>query len=241
MKDNFSLENKKVFVSGATRGIGKAIAFLFKEKKAFVVGTGRKIGEVVPWLDEYWALDFENNEDILTCQNKIRAFKPDILINNAGINKISSFEEITAEDFARIQQVNVFAPFMIMKASLPMMKENAWGRIVNISSIWGKISKSHRGSYSASKFALDGMTLAVALEYAQFGIIANCVAPGFTDTELTRKVLGADNIKELTNLVPIKRMASVDEIAKFVLWLASPENTYINGQNIAIDGGFTRG
>ena len=241
MKNKYSMENKKVFISGATRGIGKAIAMLLKEKKAYVVGTGRQNGEIPSWLDEYWVVDFEKVEDIHLCQNKLQKYQPDILINNAGVNKISSFEEISPNDFLRIQQINVFAPFMLMKAALPFMREKSWGRIVNISSIWGKISKSQRGSYSASKFAIDGMTLSVALEYAQYGILANCVAPGFTDTELTRKTLDPLAIKDLINLVPIKRMASVEEIANFVVWLASSENSYINGQNIAIDGGFSRG
>ena len=120
------------------------------------------------------------------------------------------------------------------------MKRKGWGRIVNISSIWGKISKEHRASYSASKFALDGMTLALAAEHAADGILANCVAPGFTDTELTHQMLGDEGIRRIVSTVPIRRMASVEEIARFVVWLSGPENTYITGQNIAIDGGFSR-
>jgi len=116
----------------------------------------------------------------------------------------------------------------------------SWGRIVNISSIWGKIGKEYRASYAASKFALDGITLSIAAEHSQDGIIANCVAPGFTDTELTRRVLGDEGIAELLAKVPLRRMASIEEIASFVTWLGSNENTYISGQNIAIDGGFSR-
>jgi NAD(P)-dependent dehydrogenase (short-subunit alcohol dehydrogenase family) len=162
------------------------------------------------------------------------------LINNAGINKNLTFVEIDPIMFQRIQQVNVFAPFSLCQAAIPSMQRKGWGRIVNISSIWGKIGKEHRAAYSASKFALDGLTLSLAAEHAADGILANCVAPGFTDTELTQKMLGEEGIRKILTTVPIRRMANVEEIARFVVWLSSPENSYITGQNIAIDGGFSR-
>jgi 3-oxoacyl-[acyl-carrier protein] reductase len=115
-----------------------------------------------------------------------------------------------------------------------------WGRIVNISSVWSKISKEHRAPYSASKFALDGMTLALAIEYAKHNVLANCVAPGFVDTDMTRGILGDEGISKLMQIVPIGRLAQPAEIATFVVWLTSESNTYITGQNIAVDGGFTR-
>ena len=120
------------------------------------------------------------------------------------------------------------------------MRRKGWGRIVNVSSIWGKISKEHRASYSTSKFAIDGMTLALAAEHSADGIIANSIAPGFVDTELTRRVLGETGIQSLVATVPARRLGQVDEIACLVLWLASEENTYLAGQNISIDGGFSR-
>ena len=120
------------------------------------------------------------------------------------------------------------------------MKRKGWGRIVNVSSIWGKISMAHRASYSASKFALDGMTVALAAEHSVDGIIANGIAPGFIDTDLTQRMLGEAGIQALVQKVPANRLGRVDEIARLALWLASEENTFIAGQNIAIDGGFTR-
>ncbi len=95
-------------------------------------------------------------------------------------------------------------------------------------------------NYGATILALDGITITIAAEHSQAGILSNCVAPGFTDTELTRDVLGEDGIQNLTKMVPIRRLATTEEIARFVTWLASDENTYITGQNIAIDGGFAR-
>jgi 3-oxoacyl-[acyl-carrier protein] reductase len=120
------------------------------------------------------------------------------------------------------------------------MRKNQWGRIINISSIFGVVSKEFRAPYSMSKFGLDGMTAALAAEVAADGILANCVAPGFIDTELTRSVLGESGIAAITAGIPIGRLGQPEEIAALVAWLVSPENTYISGQNIVIDGGFSR-
>ena len=120
------------------------------------------------------------------------------------------------------------------------MREQKWGRIVNISSIWGKISKAYRAPYSASKFAIDGLTAAISAEVAADGVLVNSVAPGFIDTDLTRNILGSEGMQQLALEVPIKRVGTTEEIAEFVVWLAGLDNTYISGQNIAIDGGFTR-
>jgi 3-oxoacyl-[acyl-carrier protein] reductase len=120
------------------------------------------------------------------------------------------------------------------------MNKTGWGRIVSVSSVWGKISKQGRASYSASKFGIDGLTLAMANEFANRNILCNSVAPGFIDTEMTRTNLGQEGINKILETVPINRLAGVDEVAKLIYMLGSEENTYISGQNIAIDGGFTR-
>lgn len=233
-------QGKKVLVTGATRGIGKAIATAFRERGAFVIGTGVRTADASNGCDEYYQADFGDLEQICRCAEFVRQSQPDVLVNNAGVNKIAPFVKIAPEDFRRIQQVNVFAPFCLCQAAIPGMKRRGWGRIVGLSSIWGVISKEYRASYSASKFAMDGMTLALALEHAADGILANCVAPGFVDTEMTRTVLGDEQIQYLIGGVPAKRVGTVDEIARLVVWLASPENTYVTGQNIVIDGGFSR-
>lgn len=234
-----SLKNKKVFITGVSRGIGLSIAKAFKNNGAIVLGSGTKGNVDNNICDEYFRADFSEEEQIRACSDFVRKADPNILINNAGINKIDPFVDIDPNDFLKIHRINTFAPFMLCQATIPSMKKKGWGRIVNISSIWGKSSKEYRASYSASKFALDGLTKALAIEHAADGIIANCIAPGFTDTELTRNILGEQGIKEITGNIPIQRMASVEEISKFVLWLSGPENTYITGQNILIDGGFS--
>src|SRR5581483_7156539 len=158
-----------------------------------------------------------------------------ILVNNAGINKIGPFAEIAFEDFERIEHVNVTAPFLLMQSVVPSMRRKKWGRIVNITSIFGVISKEFRAPYSASKFALDGMTAALAAEVAVDGILANCVSPGFIETDLTRSILGDSGIAELVGRVPMRRLGKPEEVAAFVAWLVSDENTYISGQNLVID------
>jgi NAD(P)-dependent dehydrogenase (short-subunit alcohol dehydrogenase family) len=232
---------KKVFVSGASRGIGKAIAAAFKEEGAWVIGTCTSDppnGDDI--CQEWYITDFTDTSQINECAFFLKKTQPDILINNAGINKIDRFLDISTDDFLEIQQVNVLAPLLLCQAAIPSMIKKGCGRIVNISSVWGKISKEYRASYSCSKFALDGMTLALTAEHAADGIIANSIAPGFIDTELTLNILGEKGLQKLTSLVPAKRPGQVDEIARFVLWLSSEENTYVAGQNISIDGGFSR-
>ncbi|CUW38042.1 3-oxoacyl-[acyl-carrier-protein] reductase FabG [Magnetospirillum sp. XM-1] len=234
------LAGKLALVTGGTRGIGAAIAARLLADGAQVIVTGTLPGGEGPAGSRYLAADFADSEATAAFAAEAAGLGVDILVNNAGINKVSPFAEIDPADFARIQQVNVTAPFLLARAVVPGMQARGWGRIVTISSIWGRISRAGRGAYSASKFAVDGLTAALAAEVAQFGVLANCVAPGFIDTELTRQVLGKDGIKELTAQVPARRLGRPEEIAAFVAWLAGPENTYISGQNLVIDGGFTR-
>ena len=199
---------KKVFITGASRGIGRAIARAFQGEGAYVIGTHTGANkEAVDTCQEWLASDFSNIQSIKNCVDYVRSAEPDILVNNAGINKIAPFVDISPNDFLSIQQVNVFAPFLLCQAAVPAMKKKKGGRIVNISSMWGKISKEHRASYSASKFALDGLTLALAAEHSVDGIIANCISPGFIDTELTRRVLGEEGMQGLVHSVPVSYAA----------------------------------
>jgi NAD(P)-dependent dehydrogenase (short-subunit alcohol dehydrogenase family) len=232
---------KTVFITGASRGIGQSIARAFHVEGARVVGTRTGASTASDeYCDEWVMANFSDVAQIRFCADRVRAVEPDILINNAGINTNAPFVEIVPEVFLAIQQVNVFAPFLLCQAAIPAMVRRKWGRVVNVSSIWGKISKAHRAAYSASKFAIDGLTLALAAEHAVDGVLANSVAPGFIDTELTQRMLGEAGIRQIIASVPAARLGKADEIAHLVLWLSSQENTYIAGQNIAIDGGFSR-
>ena len=227
-------------VTGATRGIGYAIAERLIKDGIEVIVTGTSEDADYPNGASYYPVDFLNDSSLKTFVEYLKQQKIDILVNNAGINKIGEFANINIDDFDRILKVNLRTPFLLCQAVIPHMKENSWGRIVNITSILGNITKEYRASYSSSKFGLDGMTVALASEVTEMGILANSVGPGFIDTDLTRSVLGEKGIAEVLSQIPIKRLGQANEIASLVSWLVSDENTYISGQNIMIDGGFTR-
>jgi len=234
------LAGRKALVTGGTRGIGTAISARLVADGATVTVTGRRMEAETPEGCAYRAVDFADRVAVEHFAEEVENLDFDILVNNAGINKIGPFDRVAIDDFDLIQQVNIRAPFLLCQAVLPGMRERKWGRIVNISSIFGKISKELRASYSASKFALDGMSVALAAEVAKDGILVNCVAPGFIHTEMTRTILGETGMTEIATSVPMKRLGEPQEVAAFVAWLVSPENTYLTGQNIAIDGGFSR-
>lgn len=237
---NITLNNKLAVVTGGTRGIGHAIAHALNQAGADVIVTGTKLTSSLSFDHQYYAVDFSSEQSTQKFATYISEQQPDILINNAGINIINSFAEVKLDDFNSIYQVNVVAPFLLCRAVISGMRAKNWGRIVNVSSILGKVGKAGRASYSASKFAIDGMTAALAAEVAPYGILANCVAPGFIETDLTKQILGEKNMADIVKQIPAGRLGQPKDIANFVLWLVSLENTYISGQNIAIDGGFTR-
>jgi 3-oxoacyl-[acyl-carrier protein] reductase len=234
------LSGRRALVTGGTRGIGRAIAERLLADDAQVLITGsRPLSDVVDSF-EYRGVDFADSSALEAFAEEAADWAPDVLVNNAGINRLSPFAEIEPDDFDRIQAVNMRAPMMLCRAVLPRMRERGWGRIVNIASIWSILSRPGRGSYSASKFGLDGLTAALAAEVGVDGILANCVSPGFVDTELTRSVLGEEGIARLVAEVPAGRLAQPEEIAALVGWLAGPDNTFVSAQNIVIDGGFSR-
>ena len=239
--------NKTIIVTGGTRGIGAAIVQLFQECNAQIIATGtnnkeleRLNRESVGKKIKYMHLDFTSNKSVqeflvyLDNQDRI-----DVFINNAGVNKIDSIDKISEEDWDWINNVNLRGPFLLTRAVSKIMLIQGYGRMVNIGSIFGIVSKAKRAAYSATKWGLIGFTKAVALDLAPHNILVNAVSPGFVNTELTRKILGDKEIKEITETIPQQRLASVVEIAKTVVFLGSEHNTYITGQNIIVDGGFT--
>lgn len=180
--------NKRVFVTGASRGIGKSIAQKYKEHNWTVIGVGTS-EQKIDYLDEYHVCNFSDKTQIENLCHIVTNKNIDVLINNAGINKISNFIDIDPLNFLEIQQVNVYAPFRLCQSVLPNMLKKNWGRIINISSVWGKRSKTGRASYSASKFAIDGITISLADEFSKngcafagsFGCLNNLFEEGSTD------------------------------------------------------------
>ena len=224
---NITFDNKVVLVTGASRGIGKCLAAEFKDLGAKVIRLSSSM------------YDFRNKEDLEKLSESLERFEQvDVCVNNAGINKIDYFDDIALEDYDDIMNVNVRAPFMISQVVAKKMKKQNYGRIVNITSIFGSCTREKRACYTTSKYALTGMTKTLAIELASHGVLVNSVAPGFTKTELTERILGPEGIREVCAQLPIGRLASPSEVSKLVLFLCSEHNTYLTGQNIFVDGGF---
>jgi 3-oxoacyl-[acyl-carrier protein] reductase len=236
---NIDFANQNVLVTGGTRGIGNQIANDFANLGAHVLITGtKKPKQKIHQNIQFVSANFLDNTSTENFIKEISEQTFDVCVNNAGINKIDPLCEVKEQDWNDVMKVNLTAPFLIQQAVCKNMLNQSYGKIVNISSIWGTVSIPHRASYSASKFGLRGLTAASAAELAQHNILINTVSPGFTLTDLTKQILGEQGIEDLTKQIPMRRMAEVDEISRVVLFMCSKLNTYISGQNIIVDGGF---
>jgi 3-oxoacyl-[acyl-carrier protein] reductase len=237
-----------VLITGATRGIGKQLAGDFYNLGANLILTGtnpeqiRKLNETTGQQKKnitYHCVDFLDSESTTKFIDALDRYERiDVCINNAGINRINLIEQTIMEDWNDIIAVNLTAPFLIIKQVSKIMKKNRYGRILNISSIWGHISKEKRSPYSSSKFGLRGLTVTASIELARYNILVNMVSPGFVLTDLTKKILSEKEMKDLCLQIPAGRLANPDDISPVVLFLTSPLNRYITGQNIIVDGGF---
>jgi 3-oxoacyl-[acyl-carrier protein] reductase len=237
---------QKVLVTGATRGIGRAIAARLLQDGYEVYGTGTQNSAErcavltdlagVHWLD----VNFSNRDSVRDFLTVIAGLGPfDGLVNNAGVNRIKPLDEVDEDDYDFVHDTNLRAPYMISREVIRGMAAQGSGRIVNIASIWSVITKAHRSLYSSAKTGLVGLTRALAVESGPKGILVNSVSPGFVLTDMTRESLSDEQIAELTAQVPMQRMAAPEDIAEVVRFLLSPENRYLTGQNLVVDGGFT--
>lgn len=251
MSLSIDFRGKNVLITGGTMGIGAAIVEDFKHAGANLIVTGAEDIEIINKLNDeakrnnnnkikYIRVDFTDKLSFNNFFIKLDDYeKIDICINNAGTNKNNPIDEIKLDDYYLLMDVNLHAPFLITRYLSKRMKKANFGRIVNIASIWSVITRSNRAAYSMTKFGIVGLTKTSAVELAPYNVLVNAVSPGFTLTELTKKTLNKEEVKEVSDIIPVKRFAQPSEISKLVLFLASDLNTYITGQNIIIDGGFT--
>ena len=162
----------------------------------------------------------------------------DGVILNAGDNSVKSIEDYESSDVNRIFQLNLVSHFQLIKGLLVRLKQSKHPKIVGVSSIWGGTGAKQRSLYSATKGGMEAMYRALADELAP-NVLVNTVSPGFTATELTTRSLGKEGIDKLSEYIPLQRLADPKEVARLIWFLCSPENTYISGQCVTIDGGFS--
>ena len=216
---------KNILITGASKGIGKAI-------KDELLLHGYQC--IAPTREE---LDISNPESIESFfqHNTIQI---DGLVNNAGINILGDIDTISLENMEQMMSTNILAPLHLIKQVSKHMKSQKYGKIINISSIWGVRSKEYRTLYSATKFALNGITKSLARELGPYNILVNAVAPGYVNTEMTQVNVPKEEQDKIKETIPLGRFAQPDEIAKLVVFLISDNNSYITGQTIIADGGF---
>ena len=227
---------RKALVTGGTRGIGLSCVKILTERGFDVYYTGRN--KPIDSFGGFLKADFSTREGISDFCSKISEIKIDVLVNNAGVNNPKPLSEIDFPDIDWAFNINVIAPLNITKTVVPHMIDNNWGRVINIGSILGEISREFRSLYSITKSGLVGMTRAHSAEFAKFGVLVNCVAPGYLDTDLTRKNLGPLGMQEISKQIPVGHLGSPRDIAEIVSYLASESSSFITGQVFTVDGGY---
>lgn len=233
-------------VTGAARGLGRAVAARLLERGAAVAvnvrsreraeQVARDLGADVLPLDGDVAADGVPGR--IVDQTMERFGRLDIVINNAALPLTTRFEQITADEWRQVMEVNLTAPFLLIKAALPHMKRQQYGRIVNISSTAGRMVSTLGGAhYTTSKTGLLGLTRAAAKELGRYGITVNAVCPGMIDTELTRESASQELLDKLASGFPIPRLGTAEEVADLICFAASERAGYITGASLDINGG----
>ena len=213
-------------ITGAARGIGAAITAQLRV-------DGCKV--LTPSRAEMDLASPESIENYLSGMDE----EVDILVNNAGINKIATLDHIEPGHVAATLQINVLAALQITQFLASGMRSRMYGRIVNLSSIWSVVTRNGRSSYAMSKAAVNALTRSLAVELASCNILVNAVAPGYVFTDLTGMNNSPEEINSIAQTIPLGRLATPEEIANLVSFLCSDRNTYLTGQTIIIDGGYS--
>ena len=238
------LKEKKVLITGATGGIGSAMAKRMAKQGADLVLSGTKKDSLETLSNEIgdncysFAADLAKKEEIknLVIWAIEKMGSIDILVNNAGITRDNLSIRMSDEDWDDVINVNLTASFLLSRDCLKVMLKKRWGRIINITSVVGVMGNAGQSNYAASKAGMIGMTKSIASEVASRGITVNCISPGYVVTAMTDKISDAAKENILQN-TPVGRFGKAEEIADWAIYLASNEADYITGQNININGG----
>src|SRR5438132_9772917 len=239
-------EGRVAIVTGAARGLGRAAAARLHERGASVAinvrdrkraeSVARSIGERA--LAVPGDIAAAGVPDEIVRLTRERFGRVDILVNNAALARSTRFPNLTADEWRLALEVNMTAPFLLIKAVLPLMREQRYGRIINISSTAGRTVSTLGGAhYTASKAGLLGLTRAAAKELGQYGITVNAICPGMIDTELTRENASPDLLQRLASSYPVPRLGTALEVADLICFAASEAAGYITGASLDINGG----
>ena len=243
-----ALKDRVAFVTGATRGIGLAIAKALADTGAFVVGTATseagaaKITEELGGRGRGIVLDVTNAEAAAAALNGVVSEfgRLDVLVNNAGITRDQISMRMSDEAWDAVIATNLSAAFRLCRAAMrPMMKQR-FGRMINITSVVGAMGNAGQANYAAAKAGLVGMSKSMAREVASRGVTINCVAPGFIDTDMTKN-LPEEHKKALLSQIPAQRLGNTDDVAAAVAFLASEPAGYITGTVLHVNGGMFMG
>ena len=235
---------RTVLVNGGSRGIGAAmvrrfaeagdrVAFTYKNAHSEADRLAKETGALAVCADTAVAAE------VTAAVERVREElgPPSVLINNAAVSSFSLFTDLTEEEWSRIFAVNVHGAFYYCRAVLPSMIAKKEGRIINVSSMWGRVGASCEVHYSATKAAINGMTLALAREVGPSGITVNAIAPGVIDTEMNA-ALSEEDKRALADATPLSRLGTAREVAEAAYFLAGETAGFITGQILGVDGGF---
>lgn len=240
--------NKNVLLTGASRGIGRAIAlelaasgynlFLNAKNEQNLIKFARETG-----AKAYMACDLSNPSEVKKLGDFIQENKISILINNAGEYLYSNIENTDSEKILQIFEVNLLSPIFLCSKAVPFMKSQKWGRIVNIGSISGVMGEAYASVYSGSKSGLTGFSKALALELAAYDITVNTINPGWVQTDLSEASIGKSDfsLEETLEIIPQRRFVEPKEVAKLVVYLIADDARGITGQSINLCAGLSMG
>ena len=238
-----NFKNKKILITGATGGIGKALVKKFVSLEGSVLATGTKTEKLDLLKKEYPEINIlrfdisehsKIDEFIENANSQLTGL--DVLVNNAGITLDNLSLRMKNEEWQKVIDINLTSTFLLCKHAVKKMLKNKYGRIVNITSIVGHTGNLGQANYAASKAGIIGMTKSLAIEYAKKNITLNCVSPGFIQSNMTDKII--ETIKAaLTSRISMGRLGSGDDVANSVAFLSSDSASYITGETIHVNGG----